>query len=166
MRWFLYIFWYFPPTWDFPSTFLSGLLLLHKTGYRKFRTTLLDLSFVKENQIMLLPYRSSFTGSLLKSTSTTELLHLFSGTLRILSLPTFPNCFKPVNPPELFGPATKNWKIPQINLKSAGNRSFRCQAVVVWNCLPIAVRNSLSLSSLKTNLKKSPVWKALSPPGI
>ena len=34
-------------------------------------------------------------------------------------------------------------KVPKTNLKSAGNRSFHYQSAVVWNSLPIAVRNSL-----------------------
>ena len=37
-----------------------------------------------------------------------KLLHLLSGTLGILLLPVFHNCFKSINPPELFGLATKN----------------------------------------------------------
>ena len=44
-------------------------------------------------------------------------------------------------------------KVPQTNIKSAGNRYFSYQAAVVWNSLPIAVRNSPSLSSFETNLK-------------
>ena len=44
-------------------------------------------------------------------------------------------------------------KVPQTNLKSAGNRSFHFQAAKIWNSLPTNVRSSPSLSSFKKNLK-------------
>ena len=47
----------------------------------------------------------------------------------------------------------KLFKIPQTNLKSAGNRSFYFQAAKIWNSLPTNVRSSPSLSSFKTILK-------------
>ena len=46
-------------------------------------------------------------------------------------------------------------KIPQTNLKSAGNRYFHFQAAKIWNSLPTNVRSSPSLSSFKKNLKTS-----------
>ena len=50
-------------------------------------------------------------------------------------------------------------EVPQTNLKSAGNKSFRYQAAVVWNSLPIAVRNSPPLSSIKIYHKTYLFWK-------
>ena len=44
-------------------------------------------------------------------------------------------------------------KVPQTNLKSAGNRSFHFQASEIWNSLPTNVRSSPSLSSFKKNPK-------------
>ena len=44
-------------------------------------------------------------------------------------------------------------KVPQTNLRSAGNRSFHFQAAKIWNSLPTNVRSSPSLSSFKKNLK-------------
>ena len=42
---------------------------------------------------------------------------------------------------------------PRVNLKSAGERSFKFSAPTVWNDLPNELRNSISLSAFKTGLK-------------
>ena len=44
-------------------------------------------------------------------------------------------------------------KVPEANLKSAGNRSFHFQAVKIQNSLLTIVRNSPSLSTFNKNLK-------------
>ena len=49
--------------------------------------------------------------------------------------------------------SVKLLKVPKTSLKSAGNRSFHFQTAKIWNSLPTNVRSSLSLSSLKKNLK-------------
>ena len=43
--------------------------------------------------------------------------------------------------------------IPRMNLKTAGERSFRYQASRVWNSLPIEIRSSGTLPSFKQHLK-------------
>ena len=40
-----------------------------------------------------------------------------------------------------------------VNLKSAGERSFRFYAPLVWNSLPLSLRNQDSLQAFRTNLK-------------
>ena len=42
---------------------------------------------------------------------------------------------------------------PRVNLKTAGERSFRFQAPRVWNSLPVEICQSPSLSSFKYNLR-------------
>ena len=42
---------------------------------------------------------------------------------------------------------------PRVNLETAGKSSFRFQAPIVWNFLPVEIRQSPSLSSFKNNLK-------------
>ncbi len=44
-------------------------------------------------------------------------------------------------------------KIPNTDLVSAGERSFRFQCPTVWNSLPDNIRNISSLNSFKSNLK-------------
>ena len=103
------------------------------------------------------------SGSLLKPTSTTKLPHLLSGTLRILLLPTFPNCFKSYQPTWTLRSSNEKLKIPKTNLKSAGSRSFWYEAAAVWNTLPIAVCNFLSLSLFQTNLRNQLFEKHFTP---
>jgi hypothetical protein len=44
-------------------------------------------------------------------------------------------------------------KIPRVNLKTAGERSFRYSAPFIWNSLPDNIRNINSLTKFKTHLK-------------
>ena len=44
-------------------------------------------------------------------------------------------------------------RTPRVDLKSAGERSFRYAAPVAWNSLPNALRNTPSLSQFKSKLK-------------
>ena len=44
-------------------------------------------------------------------------------------------------------------KIPQLNLKTVGERSFRFLAPSIWNSLPCDLRNASTLSEFKANLK-------------
>jgi hypothetical protein len=44
-------------------------------------------------------------------------------------------------------------QIPRVDLKSAGERSFRFACPTVWNSLPNSLRNISSLSQFKANLK-------------
>ena len=42
---------------------------------------------------------------------------------------------------------------PPFNLKSAGERSFSFLAPVLWNSLPLSLRNAEDLGSFKRSLK-------------
>ena len=44
-------------------------------------------------------------------------------------------------------------KIPKLNLKTVGHRSFCYSAPSIWNSLPLALRNSASLPEFKKDLK-------------
>jgi hypothetical protein len=56
-------------------------------------------------------------------------------------------------PRALRSSSDKLLKIPRVNLKSAGERSFSFAAPVVWNSLPKSLRNIPIFSQFKTNLK-------------
>ena len=47
----------------------------------------------------------------------------------------------------------KTLKIPKVDLKSAGERSFRFQCPTVWNSLPNSIRNTSPFSRFKCDLK-------------
>ena len=47
----------------------------------------------------------------------------------------------------------KSLVVPRYNLKSAGFRSFRVRAPIIWNALPLEVKNAQNLTSFKRILK-------------
>ena len=48
---------------------------------------------------------------------------------------------------------TRVFRIPSFRAKPIGQRSFSYQAPVIWNQLPVFVRNSTFVSSFKTSVK-------------
>ena len=103
---------------------------------------MLDLSSVKENQITLLPFWSSFTGYLLTPASITKLLHLLSGILTFENslAPDFSELLQIYQPTQTLQSSNeKLLKVPKTDPKSVRNRSFHYQAAVVWNSLLRAV---------------------------
>ena len=44
-------------------------------------------------------------------------------------------------------------KLPKRNLKTFGYRSFSYQAPIIWNSLPLEIRNSRTLQQFKVSLK-------------
>ena len=54
-------------------------------------------------------------------------------------------------------------QIPRVNLKTAGERSFRYAAPSVWNSLPCSIRNISTLSQFKSHLKTHLFCQAFPP---
>ena len=172
---------------DCCNSTLSGIHSFSLNRLQKVQNKAARLASVKENLSMLLPFWSNFTGSLLKPSSATTLPHWLSGTLRILLLLIFPNCFRSINPPELFGPATKNsWKLPKstvnlqktdffgIRLLRSGTlcrylsgtpcrypRSKQNQNSPVWTHRPSSVYTSLFGSNIQTSKLCADIYRRL-----
>ena len=74
----------------------------------------------------------------------------FDGTLP-LYLSSILHAYQPAR--SLHTSSEKLLKTPQVNLKSAGECSFRYAASAVWNSLPNSIRNTPTLAVFKRQLK-------------
>ena len=71
-----------------------------------------------------------------------------------ISLHTLQQHFTAYTPSRSLRPCSAQLQsAPKVNLKTAGERSFRFQAPKVLNSFPVEIRQSPSLSSFKNNLK-------------
>ena len=74
----------------------------------------------------------------------------FEGTLP----PYLSSVLHTYQPPRVLRSSSeKLLKIPRVNLKSAGERSFHFAAPTVWNSLPSSIRNIANFSQFKAHLK-------------
>ena len=48
---------------------------------------------------------------------------------------------------------TRIFRVPRMGRRTLGETSFQCNGPVIWNSLPLSVRHSSSLSSLRSKLK-------------
>ena len=76
--------------------------------------------------------------------------HHFEGTLP----PYLSSVLHIYQPPRVLRSSSeKLLKIPRVNLKSAGERSFHFAAPTVWNSLPSSLRNITNFLQFKAHLK-------------
>ena len=137
---------------DYCNSVFAGLPADQVARLQRIQNNAARFVWKKENEITLYLFSKNFTGYLWNSAASIRSRLWPIAISKGLYLRIFLHPSATMNHLDV-SELQKLLKIPKRNLKSFGEHSFSFMAPSVWNSLPADLRNLLTLSQFKSNLK-------------